>query len=275
MHSGDIPFRFGLIMAAMLLLGMFGGELARMADRNDDIRLGEISNSIREAADLLLSDRGDTTLTIDLGMGASGSAISLPPRLDGETYALHVLPDLLYIEGGGERAISLQGVTLIPSFPPANDRGANLTALREMGRRAGGFTIETPCALYISKVEVDGQPILFIHPGPYGRCAIMDDERIRELIHIVDCDPPPLEGHLGELNLVIRRGTTLFPGYMLLDPLGSLMSEGWCPVPIILPSGTVHSDRYENVLSDGDELFISHQIVKGVDGTSSVVLVLV
>ncbi|MCK5772726.1 MAG: hypothetical protein KAH57_02965 [Thermoplasmata archaeon] len=275
MHSGDIPFRFGLIMAAMLLLGMFGGELARMADRNDDIILGGISNSIREAADLLLSGPGDTTLTVDLGMGANGSAISLPPRLDGEAYSIHVLPDLLYLKGGGEREISLQGVTLIPSFPPVNGRVANLTALREMGRRAGGFTVETPCVLYLSKVEVDGQPVLFIHPGPVSQCTLLDGERIRELIHIVDGDPPPLEGHLGELNLIIKQGAALFPGYMLLDPLGVPTSEGWCPVPIILPAGTIYPDRYENELSDGDELFICHRIVEEVNGTSSVVLVLV
>ena len=275
MHSGDIPFRFGLIMAAMLLLGMFGGELARMADRNDDIMLGRISNSIREAADLLLSDQGDSTLAIDLGVGVGGSALSLPPRLDGENYALHVLPNLLYLEGGGERAISLQGVTLIPSFPPANDRVANLTALKDMGRGAGGFTIETPCILLLCKVEVDGQPILFIHPGPSSRCALTDEERIRKLIDIVDDDPAPLEGHLGEMNLIIGQGAVLDTGYMLFDPLDTHLSEGWCPVPIILPVGTIYPDRYGHVLSDGDELFICHRIVEGVDGTSSVVLVLI
>ncbi len=262
-------------MAAMLLLGMFGGEITRMTDRTGDTMLEGISDSIREAAYLLLSDPGDPTLTIDLGMGVNGSALSLPPRLNGEGYALHVLPDLLYLEGGGKKVISLQGGPIVPSFPPANERPANLTALKDMGRRAGGFTVKTPCTLYFSKAEVDGQPILFIHSGSTSRCTLMSGDSIRKLIGIVDVDPPPLEGHLGELNMIIKREVSLYPGYILLDPLDVPPSEGWCPVPIILPDDTIYPDRYRDLLSDGDELFISHRIVEGGDGTSSVVLVLV
>ncbi len=159
MEIGDIIFRGALVLAVVMLAGVFAYNVG-LGDNVEDERPARIAHDL---STLLCSistwDHGSRAEVIfDTGTD------SLPGDINGEPFYIKVLPGSVFVEFEDSMEIVMEDVSVVPSLPPTGPGSLNTTMTRSVGTSLGGFTVRTPCSLNVQVVDhVEGRS-LFIWP---------------------------------------------------------------------------------------------------------------
>ena len=263
MVDHDMLFRSGLMLAVLLLAGIFGASIARrMTDEADGI-LEEISGEL--AAIVIAIHNSDPGSFSEVSFGESGSAdgplISFPSRISDRTYTIEILPGMVIIEYDSMKEIVLADDCIVPCYSPDDRLDFNKNLSRRSGKLSGGFRIETPNSLVMKVPKGAEEGEVFIYPA-----SITNDRVLEVYTEIVDLIEGPSDlypGWIRMVNVSVDRVRSLEPSMLLLSTISDHTLSGSCLIPVYLPSII----EIANVdLTDIGQIALYKKAVLGPDG---------
>ena len=265
MIDQDIMYRAGLMLAILVLAGLFGSSLGGMIEE-DEVR--EITRISRELGNLLKlfhqQDRG-SSLVISFGSSMDGPdhPVSFPGDIRGEPYRIDFLPGSVHLSFGGRQKMVAIGSWLVPSFSPAGISGMNSSTVRRTSTLSGGYSVTTPVILELDRPAGMPGGEVFIHPS--GEPDSDYREGMIELGSLIDTEGQLLPGWKMEASLRSRDIIHLEPPVLLLRTNIPAVIEGSCPRPFLLPPGMT-GRSFEEMPPDGAVNFYKSARMHG-DGT--------
>ena len=272
MDLGSFPYRAGLFVTVLLLLGIFTDQMGLFRSGMDAERVEDIALCLSEGLMTLLSSGGEGELTINLGTAPAGQegGIDLPGRIDGTGFRIRALPGLMTLEYGSKTMEVLSHPYIIPSFRPVDSENCTTSMCREIGRLSGGFSMTTPCSLTAAAVSVNRSIVLFIAPYSAGSPPLLDRPETSELITVIRDNGIPMPGWERSAEYRIRSCARFGYPILILDPIEPAADEGWCGIPIALPPNADAPPPGDPFLGEGAVFTLMKEAVRQDDGNWTV-----
>ncbi|MEA3560067.1 MAG: hypothetical protein U9R75_12510, partial [Candidatus Thermoplasmatota archaeon] len=135
MDLGDIIFRGALILAVVMLAGVFAYNLG-LDDKNDNEELSKIADSLSEMLYTISTWEDGSSAVIRFGDTGSGP-MSLPGDINNEPFSVEVLPGMVVLVSGGRSEVSMEDISIVPSCPPEGPGTLNRSVTRMIGTTSG------------------------------------------------------------------------------------------------------------------------------------------
>ena len=248
MDLKDIQFRVGLILAVMVLAGIFTTSIWRSLEEDGSHDLAYASREIGEAI-LTASTMGDK-VDIRLSMGYGGGG-NMKISVDGS---------LITVTDGKEREIASTYDHIVPSYPVEN---CNISVLERMGDTINGFVVETPVDLIVRGRDIGGERVVFVY-------VESDADEYQDMISLMEKELPASQGYTESVDQYVNETIYVEGGILYIESADVL--EGSCPIPVILGDdfevkdqsydvgSTIRIDR--SVLFTGENLIYSSRIFR-------------
>lgn len=248
MDIGDILYRGALISAVIILAGFFASNIFPH-EKDGHSKASDLAGSLKDVLITMTSWEDDSSSEIEFG-GKERSSIHFPGEIDGESYAIKVLPGSVFLIFQGNIYPAIEDVSIVPSRPPEGPGVLNRSLSRAISRVCGGFEIGTPCKLEVAIKEYSNGITLFIYPdGPVDN---EDKEVMEDLDDLCDDTGQVIDGWERQVRFyaegVEAEGTILIFKTDLTPDI-----DGSIGIPYLLPSTTdfsslIDPDPYRYVL---------------------------
>ena len=223
MDLKDIQFRVGLILAVMILAGVFTTAILMGMDSDREEDLQDYGDLIGEA----ITSASSTGDEFDMLLEVKGVGMNVPDGLK-----IRVENSLIILEGDGTRAVASTWENIIPT---PEVKGCNITMIREIGRNAGGYVVRAPVELEIRGRNIGGERFVFVSVGSGDTLG-----RYQEMISFVNEELPASPGYSTSMDQFVNDTMRLENGVIYMDQ--GDVEEGSCPLPVVLGDDFVVED---------------------------------
>ncbi len=265
MVDQDILFRAGLMLAVLVIAGLFGSGLARLKDEREDNRLSDLSNSLGSLIlQIYLAGPGSSAM-IDLGSRAENELTSIGideasvPR--GTT--LGILPGMVVLENNGQKEIVISGSWIIPSRPPLLGDVKTSEKMRNISMNCGGYQVSLPILIKIERWGGADDPVLFIFPTTEAGNDTM--EMMEDMKSAIEGSPILTPGWSVHFELSMENVHAVSDGVILLKMSGEVLVDGVCPIPLLISRSFILIS-YDGDNTMEDLLYIDRETISGPNG---------
>lgn len=258
MTANDIVMRGGMLIAAIVLLSIFTGNLTSLRGEREMDRFNDIADEMATIFRTLDGSDPPSTISISFDDDIEGSFM-IDGKIRGQRPYLRVLPGAMFLEMEGERLEIAVDANIIPSFPPKGGLKFSMDAARNISMASGGYRIKIWGIIIMEKVEPG---FIFIHPERgYGSNSALD-----ELCEMMD--EPFLPSIEWDRDLVMSNEEVFLvheDHFILFHDNLVDVEDGICPIPYIL-SASVEIEMTSDDKDCSGNILIHRRAVPFSDG---------
>ncbi len=184
-----------------------------------------------DGSDDLVEQLRKNFISVSMLEAGSSTIISIPDPPSGEHAIIKVTQGGITLKDSGKVSRILIDQRITPSQPPSDEMIMKSDIARRIGLISGGYSVRTPVELNCSIHNSVNSTIIFIQP-----VEIIDDNSSEMVCSFLNEMFIPEDGWRMEFQLegepqpIIDRS-----GIILIGSDQDFVTEGTCPIPIILP----------------------------------------